>query len=226
MSRSHAFTGTALVGLIAASAAFHPLAATEETAPSCLEAVCKVTSGKITGSGVVYREDSDHYYILTARHLVQPVENSPAQSTTLRFFHAGWVSQSIPGNVEFTSESADDVAVVGIHKKHFSMYRAPAIIALMPYDVNEGQRVIAIGITHANDSTAWPISMIGRVTEVPSRSTICFLPSIDRPRPGGALITDDGKQLIGICTVSVSQPVENRAVTGSRILELLPENLK
>jgi S1-C subfamily serine protease len=226
MCRRSLFTGAALVSLVAAAGAFGPLAAAEETAPSCLEAVCKVKTGNQSGSGVVYHEDSGKYYILTARHLVKPVEGATAPKTNLQFFHAGWVSKSIPATIEFTSEAADDVAVISVKKSNCIPYPAPTIIGLQSCEVKEGQRVITIGVSQANDTAAWPISMIGRVTEVPSRSKVNFQPTNNPSNLGGALITDDGKQLVGICTAISKQASNNRAVSGTHILGLLPDTLK
>jgi S1-C subfamily serine protease len=199
----------------------------DDRAPSCLEAVCKVSTGKNTGSGVVYRQDAERYYLLTARHIVWTTDGSVSAEVKLRFFHNGSSSANFPATVEFTSSPVDDLAVISVEKKRLEGYPAPAILPLQSYDVKESERVITIGVPRAHDDfTTWPVSMLGHVLEVPSRRTVSFLPLIQPGHSGGALVTDDGRQLVGICIERSTKLVESRAVSVFRILELLPENLK
>jgi S1-C subfamily serine protease len=201
--------------------------AADGAAPSCLEAICKVSTGRHSGSGVVYREDADRYYLLTARHILETSEKSSIVSIKLRFFHDGASSPNMPATVEFTSPPADDLAVISVKKVHFASYPPPAVLPLHSYDVKESERIITIGVPRANDDfTTWPVSMLGRVLEVPSRKTVSFLPLIQPGHSGGALVTDDGRQLIGICIERSTKLVESRALSVFRILELLPDNLK
>ncbi len=201
--------------------------AIDDAAPSCLEAVCKVIAGKYTGSGVVYREDADRYYLLTARHVIEASGNSSNSSVKLRFFHNGASSPNMPADVEFLAPPPDDLAVLSVEKVHFAKYPAPAVLPLHVHPVKEGERIITIGVPRAyDDFTTWPVSMLGHVLETPSRNTISFLPLIQRGHSGGALVTDDGRQLIGICTERSTTLVESRAISVDRIQYLLPEKLK
>lgn len=217
-----------LVIFLAGSTAFFTATGRiNEPSPSCLEAVCKVSDGRNSGSGVVYRQDADRYYVLTAAHIVEAPDEPCSREIHLRFFHAGWSSPKMPARLEFASSAPDDIAALSVRKQEFAGYPPPSLLTLHAREMREDERVITIGVPRANDDvTTWPVSMLGRVVSVPNRRTIGFLPLIQPGHSGGALVTDDGKRLLGICTERSPQWVESRAISAARILELLPDGLK
>lgn len=191
---------------------------------SCLDVVCRVNTGHHTGSAVVYREDSDAYYLLTARHVIEDSLDKKAPAVNTYFFHAGHASHQIPGTLEWHSTIQDDLAMIRIRKKDFADYPFPRCLSLGPYTVKENERIITVGVPLQRDEiTKWPMSMLGFISDASGKTKVSFEPLIQLGHSGGGLISEDGNRLIGICQYREGLSVmESRAILSNRILEVLP----
>ena len=87
------------------------------TIDQSLEAVCRVNTNSGRGSGTVFAEDEDKYYILTNGHVV-----GRSSRGTVEFFQDGYKSANIPFKTEYTAYkdgTALDLSVLSVKKKYF-----------------------------------------------------------------------------------------------------------
>ena len=99
------------------------------TMDEALEGVCRVNTDGARGSGTVFAEDEDKYYVLTNGHVV-----GRASRGHLEFFQDGYKSAMIPFKTEYSAYeegTALDLAVVSVKKKYFGHY-PPRVIPLAP----------------------------------------------------------------------------------------------
>ena len=166
-----------------------------------LNAVCRVTSkpsgnmGGGFGSGVVFAEGRDDYFILTAASLV----SGPEAMLDVEFFHAGYRSQPLQAAVAWTPDAGQrngGMVVLRLPKDKLRNYPQPAIISLAEreYDVKEGELAVVAGWA----STGWTIAWVGRISEVPSRRGFSFAPPPANASVGAAVLSADCTKVIGL----------------------------
>lgn len=127
--------------------------AKELTIEEVQDAVCRVTttttntswwggtgSSHSMGTGTVYKEDANNYYIVTNGHVV-----GRAQKATVEFFKSGYKSAVIPAKIEFVAfkdGTSLDMALLSIPKSTFAntaikprvIQFAPEAFSLKPKD--------------------------------------------------------------------------------------------
>ncbi len=99
------------------------------TMDEALEAVCRVSTSGAYGSGTVFAEDEDKYYVLTNRHVV-----GRSSRGHVEFFQDGYKSARIPFKTEYAAYregTALDLAVLSVKKNFFGRY-PPRVIPLAP----------------------------------------------------------------------------------------------
>lgn len=124
------------------------------TIDQSLEAVCRVNTNSGRGSGTVFAEDEDNYYILTNGHVV-----GRASRGTVEFFQDGYKSANIPFKTEYAAYkdgTALDLAVLSVKKKYFGRY-PPRVIPLAPRgtDIKANDLLMAGGCPSAQWACAW-----------------------------------------------------------------------
>jgi hypothetical protein len=128
------------------------------TMDEALEGVCRVNTSEGRGSGTVFQEDEDKYYILTNGHVV-----GRARRGHVEFFQDGYKSAMIPFKTEYTAYedgTALDLSIISVKKKYFGHY-PPRVIPLAPKGtpIKANDLIIAGGCPSAQ----WACSWKGRV---------------------------------------------------------------
>jgi len=124
------------------------------TMDEALDAVCRVNTNGARGSGTVFQEDEDKYYVLTNGHVIER-----AKRGHLEFFQDGYKSAMIPFKTEYVAYeegTALDLAIVSVKKKYFGRY-PPRVIPLAPKGTKIGANdlVMAGGCPSAQWACAW-----------------------------------------------------------------------
>ena len=124
------------------------------TMDEALEGVCRVNTNEARGSGTVFSEDEEKYYIMTNGHVI-----GRARRGHLEFFQDGYKSAMIPFKTEYSAYkegTALDLAVVSVKKKYFGRF-PPRVIPLAPKgtEIKANDLVIAGGCPSAQWATAW-----------------------------------------------------------------------
>ena len=84
------------------------------TMDEALDAVCRVNTNGARGSGTVFQEDEDKYYVLTNGHVIER-----AKRGHLEFFQDGYKSAMIPFKTEYVAYeegTALDLAIVSVKR--------------------------------------------------------------------------------------------------------------
>jgi len=124
------------------------------TMDEALEGVCRITTRTAAGSGTVFQEDEDKYYILTNGHVIDRSKRGH-----LEFFQDGYKSALLPFKTEYCEYkegTALDLAIVSVKKKYFGRF-PPRVIPLAPKgtEIKANDLVIAGGCPSAQWATAW-----------------------------------------------------------------------
>ena len=131
-----------------------PASAQALTIDQALDAVCRVNTNGARGSGTVFQEDKENYYVLTNGHVI-----GRAKRGHLEFFQDGYKSAMIPFKTEYVAYeegTALDLAIVSVKKKYFGRY-PPRVIPLAPKGTKIGANdlVMAGGCPSAQWVCAW-----------------------------------------------------------------------
>ena len=124
------------------------------TMDEALEGVCRVNTNSGRGSGTVFSEDDEKYYVMTNGHVV-----GGSKRGHLEFFQDGYKSAMIPFKTEYVAYeegTALDLAIVSVKKKYFGRY-PPRVIPLAPKGTKIGANdlVMAGGCPSAQWACAW-----------------------------------------------------------------------
>ena len=124
------------------------------TMDEALDAVCRVNTSGARGSGTVFQEDEENYYVLTNGHVIER-----AKRGHLEFFQDGYKSSMLPFKTEYVAYeegTALDLAIVSVKKRYFGRY-PPRVIPLAPKGTKIGANdlVMAGGCPSAQWATAW-----------------------------------------------------------------------
>ena len=124
------------------------------TMDEALEGVCRVNTSGARGSGTVFSEDDENYYIMTNGHVV-----GRSRKGHLEFFQDGYKSAMIPFKTEYSAYeegTALDLAIVSVKKKYFGRF-PPRVIPLAPKGTNikANDLVMAGGCPSAQWACAW-----------------------------------------------------------------------
>ena len=135
-----------------------PVSAKPLTMDEALDAVCRVNTRGARGSGTVFSEDKEKYYVMTNGHVV-----GNARRGHLEFFQDGYKSAMLPFKTEYSAYkegTALDLAVVSVKKKYFGRF-PPRVIPLAP----KGTEIKANDIVTAGGcpSAQWACGWKGRV---------------------------------------------------------------
>lgn len=155
-----------------------------------MKAVVRVESDRTYGSGTVFSESKDAYFILTNFHVVGNVDK-----VDIDFFVVGKHHKRVKGDVmwkKLDERRSIDLAVVKVLKSSLGDHK-PLVIKLAPKDVNVdvGDTIYSMGFPHAR----WAMGWFGIVTK--DDRIMHFHPTPFAGQSGSSLLTTiDGQTYI------------------------------
>lgn len=180
-----------------------------------IDATCLVND---CGSGIVYDETEDHYWVMTAGHCIVNPQGVVKKEGTVKFFHDGYESHDIkselmwhkrkPGITDIngrifdntlTEDIIQDLGVVRIKKEDLRGYPHPYVVSIAPenYEVSVGDKIVSSGCPGAK----WPTAYKGVVHELDNHTFRC-LPTPKAGRSGSGVFDEEKDLLIGISIIS------------------------
>lgn len=158
-----------------------------------VDALGNLRQGRSYGTGTVFAEDDEKYYILTNGHVVDQ-----GAGFSVQFFYEGLESPKTPAILEYKryySGSDVDLAILSVRLAQLRGYR-PEVIPIAPadYQLKPGQLVYAASCPMAQPAMSWK----SRVLRVLGR-TVRFTHAPLSGQSGTGVVTDiDGKPHIAI----------------------------
>lgn len=126
----------------------------EKVSPSCVGIYCKISGGSTSGSGVVYKEDSGVFYVITNEHVVSGATECKIYTGSTKYYTATIIG----------TDSKNDLAVLTFSSDLFGSTVKPLDITSTEYAVTVGDTAIAIGcplgLTYFNVCTTGNISKV------------------------------------------------------------------
>jgi V8-like Glu-specific endopeptidase len=176
-----------------------------------MQSVCRLQdlNGKDLGSGVAYYagEESNYIYILTAGHVVEPLETNNCQCV---FYSNGRQLAAIPAVVETKdyvkiekyekNMIVKDLATLRVNKSKFkSPNDYPKCIPLARPDITirVGDQIISCGCPGPHIPLNYPSTFNGYITEVLD-DAFYFQPNVIEGRSGSPVFNVSGERVIGI----------------------------
>ncbi len=123
----------------------------------CREATVRIRNGSSMGSGTVFRESSDAFYILTNAHVAGTQLGNRVE---LEFWREGHQSRPVPGEtvaVAYIPRAYRDIAVVKVDKTSLGTYSPPIIPLAGSQDSFNYQNIYSVGCP----SGRWPTAFEG-----------------------------------------------------------------
>ena len=158
------------------------------------DAVVRISNRSGMGSGCVFLEDEQHYWILTNAH----VAGRRGRAVNVEFWKSGHLSRPIRGVVgaSWMTRAHRDIAMVAVRKDALAGIQ-PAVIPLAERDEQIDFRHFA---TCGCPGGVWANELHGYAFSADKRSgdVIHFYPSPAPGRSGSALVTPDGSRIIGL----------------------------
>jgi hypothetical protein len=171
------------------------------------------------GSGIIFNEDKEKLYILTAGH----VTNNSLKVWIYLFNNA------VPRVAEATLQSQafddkipwKDVAIVAVEKKKLGTnLPKPIPLAKKDTEIKLNQKIISCGCPGGS----WPNAWLGKITGK-SQTVIYFLPACAKGRSGSAICDVDGTHIIGL-VVRSNPPFYSIGVPIHKIYKCMEEQKK
>ena len=153
------------------------------------------------GTGFVYEEDKDYYFVMTAGHVV---DGCIQKFCLLNFFDSGKALESVKGEIfkvdfvrtETINDDIEirDIAVLKVAKKDLKDF-SPKVIPLAPADKNmaEDEKVFSLGCPDLR----WPSAFLGRISRAISERYY-FKPNVIGGRSGSPVYNEDCTMVIGV----------------------------
>jgi len=162
------------------------------------KATCKVYAEEGTGTGVVFLENEDYYYVLTAAHVVYSRDGSLDDILEVEFFVNGFQSRKISATTDlafFFPATTTDIAVLKIAKTDLGQYPKPSVIPLAESD--EDIRRNDIILTYGCPQGLWPSGQVGHINFYRSNGMIVEpYPTVGRS--GSGVFDEEGQKILGI----------------------------
>ncbi|GAG51247.1 unnamed protein product, partial [marine sediment metagenome] len=163
------------------------------TIKDIMQATCAVNSG----TGVVFYQDQDDYWIITAGHCVIDKKGNEGP-IHLYFYHSGQRSERIAGTIfrhKYVQKTTNDLAIVKCSKKSLRRYPSPKIIPL----ARKGTKIItnapvsSCGCAGSTWTTAW----LGHIDFIGS-DHFKIIPRPKAGRSGSGIFDLGGNHILGI----------------------------
>jgi len=171
------------------------------------KATCKVhrigrkdNSGGV-GTGTVFAENKNSYFILTAGHLASKLDDT----IYLKFYHSGFESHIMYCSVLYTvfdiTSIEDDWAILELKKHVYNKkpYLKPSIIPLAEEPPKEKEVICSVGCPRAS----WPTGWIGHVRRVAVNFSgkvtwLKCIPGAIAGRSGSAIMDRECTKIYGV----------------------------
>jgi hypothetical protein len=151
----------------------------------CREATVRIRNGSSMGSGTVFRESSDSFYILTNAHVAG---TDLGNRVEVEFWRDGHQSRPVSGDtvaVAYIPRAYRDIAVVRVPKQSLGSYEPPVIPLAGSQDSVNYQNIFSVGCP----SGRWPTAFEGFALrrQANGGDTIHFVPMPAGGRSGSAI---------------------------------------
>ena len=159
-------------------------------------AVVRITNGGSMGSGCVFTSTDTHVWILTNAHVAGQTRGNRVQ---VEFFYNGRISTKVPGVVGaawYRQGGHRDIAMVAVDRSRLGQWM-PSVIPIAPAGSTVNwNHVLTIGCPQGR----WPSAMMGHGFRHESYAgdVVLFYPAPAPGRSGSAILSADGKQIIGL----------------------------
>ncbi|MEO1617115.1 MAG: serine protease [Planctomycetota bacterium] len=165
---------------------------------TCREATVRIRNGNSMGSGTLFRESEDHFYILTNAHVAGTGLGNRVQ---VEFWKEGHQSKPINAEtvaVAYIPRAYRDIAVVRVDRRALGGYRPPIIPLAESQDSFNYQNIFSVGCPSGRWPTAFEGFALRRQTN--GGDTIHFVPMPAGGRSGSAIFDVNGgeAQIIGL----------------------------
>ncbi|TWU39326.1 S1 family peptidase [Novipirellula artificiosorum] len=151
----------------------------------CREATVRIRNGNSMGSGTVFRESADHFYVLTNAHVAG---TDLGNQVSLEFWKDGHQSRPVTGQtvaVAYIPRAYRDIAVVRVAKQTLGSYRPPVIPLAGEQDSVDYRAIFSVGCAAGRWPTAFEGFALRRNTN--GGDTIHFVPMPAGGRSGSAI---------------------------------------
>lgn len=164
----------------------------------CREATVRIRNGSSMGSGTVFRESEDAFYVLTNAHVAGTRLGNRVE---LEFWRDGHQSRPVSGDtvaVAYIPRAYRDIAVVRVNKTRLGRYEPPVIPLAGSGDSFNYQNIFSVGCP----SGRWPTAFEGFALrrQANGGDTIHFVPMPAGGRSGSAIFDVQGRRprIIGL----------------------------
>jgi hypothetical protein len=175
-----------------------PLAIANDTHDLCRQATVRIRNGSSMGTGTVFRESTDAFYVLTNAHVAGTQLGNRVE---LEFWRDGHQSKPVSGDtvaVAYIPRAYRDIAVVKVPKTVLGAYSPPVIPLAGSQDSFDYQNIFSVGCP----SGRWPTAFEGFALrrQANGGDTIHFVPMPAGGRSGSAIFDVQGRvpQIIGL----------------------------
>lgn len=189
---------------------------------TAIDATVRISANQGIGSGIVFEVTDQAIYALTNAHVVSADDGpkvipapigSPAQ---VEFWIHGHNSQPVTGQVvflDYVEGTARDIAVVAVDRQQTNGWApTPIPFAREGTTLRVDDEVLSIGCAKG----AWPSGFVGHVVETGS-TRLEFLPPVANGRSGSALLTPDGRAIVGLVAWRMGDETQGQELTGGAL---------
>ena len=195
-----------------------PVQASADRLQRIYEATCRVSVPGGTGTGTVFREDDEHYYILTNAHVV-----GASRTAGVEFIKDHWPSGRMRATVtgrKLIQGGSFDVAVLRLKKslKEMNGVKLPVIPLATADDEPAEVRLITCGCQAGEMPSLQQV-----LTVQNSGQLIYYVPPAKPGRSGSALVDVEGEKIYGLVAweTRANGKSNGLAMTTERILPWL-----
>lgn len=176
---------------------------------SIANSICRVNNGHGFCTGWCYKEDADHYYIITAGHFTGGLTDD--MDIKVNLYHSGEIKTVCAKKVFhiYEEKTVNDLSVVKIKKTDLGDYPK---LGLVKFGSSSNSKIIW---TYGCPDGKWPTAFKGRYL-AQSKDYVDmfdFSPPIIPGRSGSPVFNEDASEVIGmIIMVSVEQDMFGRDI--------------
>lgn len=167
------------------------------TFDEALDSTCFIKTTHGSGTGVVYAEDAEYFYICSAGHVLRDGNGKQDKTVEIGFYCDGRQSPLVNSEVlwtEYKANTSDDLGVVRLKKELVK----DLPVRVTPFDSEKDSIGVDSVITSwgcANGS--WATGLVGRITSS-SNDYVYFNPNPAVGRSGSPVFNKDGSKVVGI----------------------------
>jgi hypothetical protein len=162
-----------------------------------LDVICQATCKVNRATGVVFSQDEEDIWIITAGHCVVD-DYGQKEEIKVRFYHTGFQSHPLDARIlwhVYEENTTNDLAILKVSKKDFLEYPLPKPIPLGEADVKAKSREVVMSYGCAKAS--WPTGWKGCVVSV-GTDRFKFHPPPLPGRSGSGIFNKEGTYILGI----------------------------